>query len=145
MLGDGILPYDLAPEACPECGEFLGNRVLMTDPTGCGTCDEAITRHRCLGRPSRDSLEAGQSWECPDCGSTWTAIEVPDVCGECGQGTRWPTWEAVEGDRMATAPRHHQTAFTPIRGILARPASKCHRTGAGVMVHVMPDCRCPGR
>jgi hypothetical protein len=141
MSETGVIPYDLELPFCPECRRPLGNRWLMTAPSGCGTCDEAITRHRCTGRPERDSMETGESWECPDCGSTWTATEVADQCGECGQETRRKTWEAAEGDRIATAPRHNPVGFTPFRNILPQPG-KCHRTPAGIMVHVKPDCRC---
>lgn len=155
----GINLYDLAPPACPECGRFLASRMLLSAPSGCGTCDEAITRHRCTGRPSREGLEPGESWECPDCGSTWTAVELADSCGECGQEVWRKTWETVEGDRTDSAPRYNPVVFTPFRdlaralaeppayspwtgrGDAARPA-ECYRTAAGFTVHVKPGCRC---
>lgn len=143
MNGAGIIAYDLDGYHCPECGTALGNRWLMTGDSGCTACDEAVTRHRCAGRPDRGSLEPGDSWECPDCGSTWTAVEVADNCGECGQEVWRKTWEAVEGDRIATAPRYKPVVFTPFRDRVPRAGSKCHRTAGGIMVHVKPDCRCP--
>ena len=156
----GIVLYDLAPLACPECSRPLGNRVLMTAPSGCGTCDEAITRHRCTARPSREALGTGESWECPDCGSMWTAIETASNCGECGQEVWEKTWDAVPGDRIATAPRYKPVVFTPfrnaIRALAAPPAysawsrtaasvlrpSSCYRADAGFTVHVKPGCAC---
>lgn len=164
MSENGIIAYDLAPAGCPECGRFLQNRWLLTAPSGCKTCDEAITRHRCAGRPDLESLQAGMSWECPDCGSTWTAVLEQDNCSECGQDVWRKTWETVEGDRMATAPRHEPVVFTPfrdaLRGLVAAAspppslffdelrnmplprAVSCYRANAGFTVHVKPDCRC---
>lgn len=142
MSGTGIYLYDLAPPACPECGRPLGSRWLMTAPSGCAACDEAITRHRCTALPARESLEPGESWECPDCGSRWTAIEVADSCCECGQEVRRKTWAWVEGERIAAAPRYEPVAFTLFRDIVPR-SGKCHRTPGGIMVHVKPGCRCP--
>lgn len=159
MSESGIALYDLAPPQCPECHRFTSNRLLMSAPSGCATCDEVITRHRCTGRPARESLETGDAWECPDCGSTWTAIEVAENCGECGQEVWRKTWETVEGDRMATAPRHNPVVFTPFRNLVrdltappaysvwtkagnaVRPES-CYRASAGFTVHVQPGCRC---
>ena len=124
MSENGIVAYGLAPACCPECGRPLGNRWLMTGDSGCATCDEAVTRHRCSGCPNREALETGDSWECPDCGSAWKAVEVPDTCGECGQDRRWKTWEVAEGDRIATAPRYQPVVFTPFRDALPRPGDR---------------------
>ena len=158
----GIVLYDLAPSGCPECGRPLGNRWLMTGDSGCATCDEAVTRHRCTRRPGRETMQPGDSWECSDCGSTWTAVEAADTCGECGQEVWRKTWESVEGDRIAAAPRYKPVAFTPFRDLgravreltgppacspwdginrTARPA-ECYRAAAGFTVHVKPGCRC---
>jgi hypothetical protein len=105
MTGNGILMYDLAGSWCEECGRAKSFRLWPGTLTGCKTCDEVITRHRCTKRPD---LAAGGSWTCPDCGTLWTAGEEEDTCGECGQGTGTMrrTWDTVPGDRMDTAPRH---------------------------------------
>jgi hypothetical protein len=124
VSGNGIILYDLAPPTCPECGTPLGNRWLMAGDSGCRTCDDAVTRHRCTGRPDVLSLAPGESWECTDCGSTWTAIEVADSCRECEQEVRRKTWETVEGDRMAIAPRYKPVVFTPFRDQVPRSGER---------------------
>lgn len=138
----GMLADDLALPFCPECSSPLGNRMLMTAPSGCGTCDEAITRHRCTGRPDILTLAAGESWECPDCGSTWTVKQETWPCMECGQPRKDVTWDYREGDRIAAAPRYEPVALTPYRNRVPRARGKCYRTPGGSMVHVQPDCRC---
>ena len=65
--GTGILAYDLAGNWCEECGRAKSFRLFPGVLTGCKTCDEVITRHRCTKRPD---LAAGGSWTCPDCGKT---------------------------------------------------------------------------
>ena len=152
-----LIPYGLDGNWCEECGRAKSFRLFPGTLTGCKLCDEVITRHRCTGRPDRDPLDPGESWECPDCGSTWTAIEEADNCGECGQEVWRKTWAVVEGDRIATAPRHEPQPFSPFRSALReiadasfrrpfrneirRPGS-CYRMGNGSMVHVRPGCRC---
>jgi hypothetical protein len=150
---NGILMYDLAGNWCEECGQPKLNR-LYSGLTGCATCNEAITRHRCTKRPD---LDPGQSWECPDCGSLWTAREEEETCGECGQGigVMRKAWDSVAGDRIDTAPRHKPEPWTPFRNLFRetvraaysrrRPPSlpeACYRTDGGIMVHVKPGCRC---
>jgi hypothetical protein len=146
----GWLAYDLAGNWCEECGRSKMSR-LFGGLTGCGTCDEAITRHRCTKRPD---LDPGQSWECPDCGSLWTAREEEETCESCGQGigTMRTAWDSVPGDRIDSAPRHKPEPWTPLRNALretvraayARPSlpKECHRTAGGIMIHVKPGCRC---
>ena len=151
----GWLPYDLAGNWCEECGRAKSFRLWPGILTGCATCDEVITRHRCTKRPD---LPIGQSWECPDCGTLWTAAEEEDTCESCGQGigTMNRTWETVPGDRIDTAPRHKPEPWTPLRNawrstvdaMYARPAppslpKDCYRMTGGSMVHVKPGCRCP--
>ena len=164
MNETGIQLYDLAPPACPECGQFLGSRWLMTGDSGCGTCDEAVTRHRCVTCPPLSSMTPGESWACPDCDSVWTAADEDEPCGECGQAVKRKAWSVVVGDRIATAPRYKPVAFTPFRDLgravqklaeppaysawdgtgdaFSRPGS-CYRARAGFLVHVRPGCRCP--
>lgn len=144
MSETGIVLYDLADTfCCSECGRPLGNRWLMTAPSGCSTCDEVITRHRCLTRPPRGKLETGQSWTCGDCLSVWTAAEEQQPCGECGQPRTVQTWAYEEGSQVATAPRYNPVVFTPFRNMIRRrDAGPCYRTRSGFMVHVKPDCRC---
>ena len=114
---NGILMYDLAGNWCEECGRAKSFRLWPGTLTGCKTCDEIVTRHRCTGRPALDGLEPGASWKCPDCGTAWTVIEKEDLCGECGQvtGMRNVWWEAVPGDRIDTAPRYKPEPFAPLR------------------------------
>jgi hypothetical protein len=104
---------------CEECGRPKSFRLWPGTLTGCKTCDEVVTRHRCTKRPD---LDAGQSWECPDCGTLWTATEEEEACGECGQGigTMRRTWDTVPGDRLDTAPRHKPEPFAPFRKPLPR-------------------------
>jgi hypothetical protein len=115
---NGWLPYDLVGNFCEECGRAKSFRMWPGVLTGCKTCDEVVTRHRCTRRP--DDLPLGATWTCPDCGSTWTAREEEDTCGECGQGigTYRRAWDSVPGDRMDTAPRHAPQPFTPFRNRL---------------------------
>lgn len=96
----GVVPFDLAAGEpfCPECGRHKATRLFypawtpLRNPlrgraavqapapvlTGCKTCDEVITRHRCHGRPRLEDMDDGQSWTCP-CGTTWTAEVEPVV------------------------------------------------------------------
>jgi hypothetical protein len=112
----GWLPYDLADNFCEECWRPKINRLFFGEMT-CGDC---ATRHRCTKRPD---LEPGQSWECPDCGSTWTAREEEETCECCGQGigTMRKTWDSIPGDRIDTAPRYEVPVFTPLRNKFKTP------------------------
>src|ERR1700689_2096557 len=161
MSENGVLMYDLAGNWCEECGRAKSLRMFGY-LTGCTACDVVVTAHRCTGRPD---LGTGESWECPDCGTVWTAGEKEETCGECGQGigTMRRTWENVPGDRLDTAPRHDLQPFTPFRNALHRtagaalsrplvspannrypggPIGSCYRLASGAMVHVKPGCRC---
>jgi uncharacterized protein (DUF983 family) len=112
---NGIIPFDLAGNWCEECGQAKSYRLFPGVLTACGTCNEVVTRHRC----TRPDLDAGKSWECPECGSTWTATEVEDTCGECGQGigTMRKRWDFVPGDRIDTAPRYDPQPSAPFRNL----------------------------
>jgi len=148
----GIIPYGLADFCCGECGRPMSQR-LFGMLTGCKTCDDVITRHRCTKRPG---LNAGESWTCPDCGTIWTAGEEEETCPECGQGigSMRRTWETVPGERLDSAPRHQPQPWTPFRNALretvrtmyARPGrpppGSCYQMASGTMVHVKPGCRC---
>jgi hypothetical protein len=152
---NGILMYDLAGNWCEECGRAKSFRLWPGTLTGCKTCDEVVTRHRCTKRPAVADRAPGQEWECPDCGGIWRLAEeedwCPDCCGECGHkivSRRWAL--AEEGDRLDTAPRHHPQPFAPFRNFTGfsaappawiRPAS-CYAIASGSMVHVKPGCRC---
>lgn len=149
----GILACDLAGNWCEECGRAKSFRLWPGTLTGCKTCDDVITAHRCGGRPALADLAAGQSWTCPDCDSAWTVIEedeaCPDCCGECGHLVTTRRWQIVTGARYATAPRYKPEPFAPLRNLLLRPSvsrpgpfGSCHRTPGGIMVHVKPGCRC---
>ena len=150
---NGIIPYDLgAGMFCEECHRPKSFRLWPGTRTGCKTCDEVVTRHRCQQRPAVDDLGLGESWTCPDCGTTWTCAEKEDWCGECGQatGTR-KGWDSVPGDRIATAPRFDPQPFTPFRNLFPRSAARydppgpfgeCYQMASGPMVHVRPGCRC---
>ena len=167
MSENGIRLYDLADGYfCEECGRPKGNRWLLGTPSGCATCDEVITRHRCTARPSIDERADGDIWRCPDCDSTWLVIMEEDTCGECGRSGLQKTWKlAVPGARLESAPRHQPYVPTPMRNPLAtagRIASPprgatvrldgsvvpagcspaCYRLASGSMVHVRPGCRC---
>ena len=145
----GILMYDLAGNWCEECGRAKSFRLWPGVLTGCKTCDEVVTRHRCTKRPD---LAAGESWTCPDCGTLWTAAEEEETCGECGQGigTMIRTLDSVPGDRIDTAPRHTPRSYTPFRNpfpsLAARPepgpSGSCYTMSNGSAVHVRPGCRC---
>ena len=147
---NGIIPYDLAVNFCEECGRAKSLR-LLDHLTGCKTCDDVITTHRCTGRPSLDDLPLGESWECRECGTAWSAVEEEDWCGECGRSGPRKTWDLVPGDRIDSAPRHKPQPFTPFRDILPRSAARydppgpfgeCYPMASGTMVHVRPGCRC---
>jgi hypothetical protein len=118
----GLIPYDLTGFHCEECCRPKSFRLWPGTLTGCTTCDEVVSRHRCTRRPDLDSVALGVPWECPDCGTVWTASEVEDTCGECGQGigTMRRTWDSVPGDRIGTAPRHKPEPFAPFRKKLPR-------------------------
>jgi hypothetical protein len=154
MSGHGIYMYDLAGNWCEECGRAKSLRLFPGGLTGCKTCDEVVTRHRCTKRPE---LATGESWTCPDCGTIWTAGEEEETCGECGQGTGTMrrTWDTVPGDRIDTAPRHKPEPWTPFRNALRQTADAlysrprppslpkdCYRMSSGSMVHIRPGCRC---
>src|ERR1035441_2675330 len=114
--------------------------------------DDVITRHRC----TRPDLDVGESWECPECGSTWTAREEEETCGECGQGvgTMRKTWDSVPGDRIDTAPKYDPPPpFMPFRNLFRditappaysawrgrafapAPLGECYRMASGAKVH----------
>lgn len=156
----GILAYGLAGNWCEECGRPKVSR-LFDVLTGCGTCDEAITRHRCTKRPAVTDRAPGQEWDCPDCGGIWRLAEEEewclDCCGECGHKIVSRHWVlAEEGDRIDSAPKRKPSGgWTPFRNVLrqsvnamyARPQrpslpKECHRTPGGIMVHVKPGCHC---
>ncbi len=124
MTDGGIIPYDLAGNWCEECGRAKSFRMWPGTLTGCGTCDEVVTRHRCLGRPDLDAMTLGESWACPACGSTWTAVEREgeclDCCGECGHRVTVRRWDSVPGDRLDSAPRYKPQPFTPFRNVFRR-------------------------
>lgn len=172
MTGPGIIPYDLAGNWCEECGQAKSYRMWPGLLTGCATCDEVVTRHRCTGRPELDSLDVGASWTCPDCDTIWAIAEEAVWCPECGcrecrTEKRWTV--SVPGDRIGTAPRHKPQPYAPLRvpvfppglglfpsspdgpyfapfregGITPPRTGKCYRAAAGFMVHVRPGCRCP--
>ena len=157
MSDNGILAYGLADGIfCEECGRPKLNRLLFGVPSGCETCDEAITRHRCTARPSLDDLAVGQSWTCPECDSVWTCTEEEDTCGECGRVGMVKMWETIVGARFDTAPRYKPYVPVPLRNSLRaavnpptprgfeRPSlGTCYRMGNGSMIHVKPGCRCP--
>ena len=151
----GIIAYDLAAAYfCEGCGRLKTDRMLLRVPSGCATCDEVITRHRCTGRPPIESLAAGASWECPGCGSVWTAD--PAACTACGTPGMERNWSVVMGDRMDTAPRHEPYVPVAMRNILprrpelprgvfrepVRPAGDCYTLPGGGIVHLKPGCRC---
>lgn len=147
MEGSGIVPYDLAAGYfCEECGRAVGNRILLgKDGGGCQTCADTVTRHRCTARPSLDDLDVGGSWECPDCGSTWTVTEEQDMCGECGRSGLIRAWSVVVGDCMDTAPKHEPYVVTPMRNLFrypGQPRGDCYSLPSGGVVHVKPGCRC---
>ena len=117
-MTDGIILYDLgAGMFCEECGRAKSLRMWPGTLTGCGTCDEVVTRHRCPGLPD---LNVGESWTCGECGTVWTAGEREETCGECGQGIGLmrKTWTSVPGDRLDTAPRYEPQPWTPFRDVL---------------------------
>jgi len=105
----------LAANWCEECGQAKSFRMWPGTLTGCATCDEVVTRHRCAGRPDLDSLDVGASWECPDCGTLWSAVETEDACGECGRSGMVKAWSRVPGDRIGSAPRYQPQPFAPFR------------------------------
>ena len=167
MSGNGILMYDLAGNWCEECGRAKSLRMWLGTLTGCKTCDEVITRHRCLGRPALENLEVGESWECRLCGSVWTVTEVeddcPECCADCGHKVRVRRWAVTTGDRIGSAPRYRPEPYAPFRDalrqmagtLLARPAvspahgryprvppGSCYVMASGSKVHVKPGCRC---
>jgi len=159
----------LAANWCEECGQAKSFRMWPGTLTGCATCDEVVTRHRCTGRPDIDALADGQAWVCPDCGSTWTprteTEDCLDCCGACGHQVTVRRWDSEKGDRIDSAPRHEPEPFTPLRNAIyqtvrtltdlpkvspwrgitpppAGPSGSCYRMGGGSMVHVKPGCRC---
>ena len=150
MTENGIIPFDLSVNFCGECGRAKSLR-LLDHLTGCKTCDDVITTHRCTGRPALDDLPLGESWECRECGTLWSAVEEDDWCSECGRSGPRKTWDLVPGDRIDSAPRHVPQPFTPFRNLLPRSAARhdppgpfgsCYAMASGTMVHVRPGCRC---
>jgi len=159
MEGKTVEAFGLADYRCEECGRSKALR-LFGYPVGCKTCDEIASRHRCTGRPGMTDLDAGESWECADCGSVWTVVMEEDTCRECGRSGMEKTWSPVPGDRMESAPRFQPPPFLRpflqpyLRRPFAVPAdgvfrfrqqdgmSGCYRTPSGVQVHVKPGCRC---
>lgn len=143
-IGTGILAYGLAEgRFCPECGLPLMRRLLEI-LTGCKTCDDVITRHRCTRRPALDKLPVGESWKCPDCLSIWTATEEERPCEECANPRQVKTWAYTEGSQVATAPRRKPFGLARFRdNIPRREFGPCYRMRNGSMVHVKPGCRCP--
>lgn len=155
MSETGIIPYGLSAYFCEECGRAKSYRLWPGVRTGCRTCDDVVTRHRCLDRPDIADLADGQSWECRDCGTIWTAVsreeDCPDCCGECGHMISVRRWDAVEGERLATAPRYEPTSWKPFRNLFGpyvmdrsghSAAGSCYTMPNGSEVHVKPGCRC---
>lgn len=153
----GLMPYGLSGNWCEECGRGKSFRLFPGVLTGCKTCDEVITRHRCTGRPDLGDLALGESWECPGCGGTWMAAEEEDTCGECGRSGMVKTWVVGTAPRLATAPRYEPHPYAPFRNALrgiagasfSRPfrneitlPAACYRAPGGFMVHVRSACRC---
>lgn len=118
----GIIPYGLAGNWCSECGQAKMNRLLEY-PTSCTECTEVITRHRCTKKPS--GLAPGQSWQCPDCDSTWKldeeTVACPDCCGDCDHVIIQRRWDHVPGARITTAPKHEPRPYAPFRNPFPRP------------------------
>lgn len=156
MSETGIYAYDLAGSWCEECGQAKSFRLWPGVLTGCKTCDEAITRHRCTKLPDLADRAPGQTWECPDCGSLWKLAEeetgCPDCCGECGHTVTRRHWDLLEeGDRISSAPRQ-VPRWTPFRDAPFRnanvscsqpgPPRSCYTMPDGSAVHVKPECRC---
>jgi hypothetical protein len=157
--GTGIHLYDLADGYfCEECRRPKGNRWLLGVPSGCATCDEVISRHRCTGRPPVGERADGNIWECPDCGSAWLVVMAEDTCGHCGRSGMEKEWTlAIPGARLDSAPRYQPHVPVPMRnllasaGCIASPArtqaqyaapDSCYSMPSGAMVHVKPGCRC---
>ena len=115
----GFLAYGLAGNWCEECGRAKSYRLWPGTLTGCKTCDEVVTRHRCTSRPDISEMAGGQSWECRDCGTTWTAGSeeepCPDCCGDCGHVVTVRRWSFTKGDRIDAAPRYEPKPWTPFR------------------------------
>ena len=147
VTGPGVIPFDLAGNWCGECGRPKAFR-LHDMLTGCGECDEVVTRHRCTGRPDITQLADGQAWECPDCGSRWTPRSreeaCADCCGDCGHTVTVRKWDYEEGPRLADAPRHVPLPYQPIRyaPFRAAPSRSCYLTASGLPVHYR-GCGCP--
>ena len=154
MTETGWLPYDLAGNFCEECGRAKSLRLWPGTLTGCKTCDEVVTRHRCAdSRPGPDGFDIGALWTCPGCGTVWAVSEEPVTCSECGccecrTEKQWTV--SVLGDRISTAPRHVPQPFTPFRNLFSSvaarsdpgPFGECYQTASGMTVHVRPGCRC---
>ncbi len=111
--------FDLvAGHFCEECGHPKMNRLLDV-LTGCTTCDDVITAHRCEGRPVAEEVD--QAWQCPDCLAWWLAERKEDTCGECSQGLGTFTM----GWKMASLPgrqgsRREPNGWQPFRNALPR-------------------------
>ena len=155
MTGTGWLPYGLSVNFCEECGRAKSLR-LFDMLTGCKTCDEVITRHRCTKLPPVTDRAPAQDWECPDCWSIWVLVREEEACPDCRAGCGHMVarrrWEVEEGgDRMDAGPRRDPQPFTPFRNAIYQPArpsavslpGSCYRAAAGFAVHVRPGCRCP--
>jgi hypothetical protein len=115
IIQKAIIPYDLGGSWCEECGRPKSLRLFPGSLTGCATCDEVVTRHRCTRRPDLESLALGESWECPECDTLWTAAEKEDWCSECGRSGMTKGWDVIPGDRIDTTPRRKPQTFTPFR------------------------------
>lgn len=117
------IPSSLAGNWCGECGRAKSYRLWPGVLTGCATCDEVITRHRCTARPDVDGMAAGASWTCADCGTAWAVTEEAVTCPECGchecrTEKRWTV--SVPGDRIDTAPRYTPAPHSALRNPFTR-------------------------
>ena len=75
----GINAFDLASEFCPDCGQAKSLR-LAAYLTGCATCDEIRTRHRCEGRPLAFEQADDAEWSCDGCGAVYRIrVEVEEI------------------------------------------------------------------
>lgn len=126
MTPPGVVSYGLLDNThCQDCGRPKLARLFALGLTGCEQCDEVITRHRCSGRPSSDSVFPGTRWKCPVCASAWVAREREEPCGHCGQPVVSKCWDIVD-DRRHEGPRTEPQPFTPFRdlGMAAQMAAE---------------------
>jgi hypothetical protein len=124
MTGSGSAPYAPTGHRCGECGRPKLGRVFATALTGCGECDEVLTRHRCTKRPDITAVGGGDRWVCPDCASVWVTETVTEPCegcgGDCGHLVRLRCWDVAE-DRRAQGPRRAPTPQSPFHTVLRMP------------------------